>query len=50
MKEKIMNQTYFDDTTFSLKGKNFYITHGDGVLSWDYGYRILKKIMVKVRL
>lgn len=45
MKEKIMNQTYFDDTTFSLKGKNFYITHGDGVLSWDYRYRILKKII-----
>ena len=45
MKEKIMNQTYFDDTTFSLKGKNFYITHGDGVLSWDYGYRILKRII-----
>ena len=45
MKEKIMNQTYFDDTTFSLKGKNFYITHGDGLLSWDYGYRILKKII-----
>ena len=45
MKQKIMNQTYFDDTTFSIKGKNFYITHGDGILSWDYGYRILKKII-----
>ena len=45
MKEKIMSQAYFDDTTFSLKGKNFYITHGDGLLSWDYGYRILKKII-----
>ena len=45
MKKKLMNHTYFDDTTFSLRGKNFYITHGDGVLSWDYGYRILKKII-----
>ena len=45
MKEKIMNHTYFDDTSFSLRGKNFYITHGDGVLSWDYGYRLLKKII-----
>ena len=45
MKEKIMNSTYFDDTTFSTKGKNFYITHGDGILSWDHGYRILKKII-----
>ena len=45
MKQKIMNQTYFDDTTFSIKSKNFYITHGDGILSWDYGYRILKKII-----
>jgi UDP-2,3-diacylglucosamine hydrolase len=45
MKEKLMNHTYFDDTTFSIRGKNFYITHGDGLLSWDYGYRILKKII-----
>ena len=45
MKEKLMNHTYFDDTTFSLRGKNFYITHGDGVLSWDYGYRLLKTII-----
>ena len=45
MKEKLMNHTYFDDTTFSLRGKNFYITHGDGVLSWDYGYRLLKRII-----
>ena len=45
MKKKIMNKTYFDDTTFSVNGKNFYITHGDGILSWDWGYRLLKLII-----
>jgi len=45
MKKKLMNKTYFDDTTFSISGKNFYITHGDGILSWDHGYRLLKSII-----
>lgn len=45
IKNKLMNKTYTDDTTFSTNSKNFYITHGDGILSWDYGYRILKKVI-----
>ena len=25
--------------------EKIFITHGDGILSWDYGYRVLKKII-----
>jgi UDP-2,3-diacylglucosamine hydrolase len=45
MTETLMDQVYFDDTTFEVNGKKFYITHGDGLLSWDHGYRLLKKII-----
>ncbi len=30
---------------FELDGKTFHITHGDGLLSWDKGYRFMKKII-----
>lgn len=43
--ETLTTKTYFDDTQFELSGKRFYLTHGDGVLSWDRGYRILKYII-----
>ena len=41
----IMDNVYFGDTTFLLNNKQFYVTHGDGLLSWDRGYRLLKKIV-----
>jgi len=41
----IMDEVYFGDTEFSINGKEFYVTHGDGLLTWDKGYRILKKII-----
>lgn len=41
----IMDKVYFGDTEFSINGKHFYITHGDGLLSWDHGYRLLKKVI-----
>jgi UDP-2,3-diacylglucosamine hydrolase len=43
--EELMDQVYFDDAILELDGKRFFITHGDGLLSWDHGYRILKKII-----
>mgnify|MGYP005623915365 FL=1 len=45
MTEKLMTYTHLSDFEFEINGKKFYITHGDGLLSWDYGYRFLKKII-----
>jgi UDP-2,3-diacylglucosamine hydrolase len=45
IQDTITNKTYFDDIQFELKGKKFYITHGDGLLSQDKGYRMVKKIL-----
>jgi UDP-2,3-diacylglucosamine hydrolase len=28
-----------------VNGKKFYMTHGDGYLSWDKGYRLLKRLL-----
>lgn len=42
---KLTTKTYFEDTSFSLNGKSFYVTHGDGHLSWDRGYRVLKAVI-----
>jgi UDP-2,3-diacylglucosamine hydrolase len=33
------------DLKFMLNGKNILITHGDGLLKNDYGYRFMKKII-----
>jgi UDP-2,3-diacylglucosamine hydrolase len=43
--ETITTKTYFTDMTFELAGKKFYVTHGDGIISWDRGYRLLKKLL-----
>ncbi|MDP6533090.1 MAG: UDP-2,3-diacylglucosamine diphosphatase [Candidatus Marinimicrobia bacterium] len=43
--DTITTRTYFEDTTIQINGKSFYITHGDGHLSWDHGYRMLKKVI-----
>jgi len=45
MTDVLMDKVYFDDTTLEINGKKFYITHGDGLLSWDHGYRLLKKVI-----
>lgn len=41
----LSTKTYFDDTTITSNGKTFYLTHGDGLLSWDRGYRVLKRVI-----
>ena len=43
--DELMDNVYFEDTTLKINGKKFYITHGDGLLSWDHGYRLLKKVI-----
>jgi predicted phosphodiesterase len=43
--EELMDQVYFDDAILEVDGKKLFITHGDGLLSWDHGYRILKRII-----
>tara|TARA_Y100001970_G_scaffold293878_1_gene444182 strand:+ start:2910 stop:3650 length:741 start_codon:yes stop_codon:yes gene_type:complete len=43
--EEIMDKVYFDDVVITVNDKKFFITHGDGILSWDHGYRLLKKII-----
>jgi UDP-2,3-diacylglucosamine hydrolase len=43
--ETLFDYTYFSDTIFEINGKRFYVTHGDGYLSWDLGYRILKSFI-----
>ena len=43
--EELMYRVYDSDFEFTINGKNFLLTHGDGLLSWDRGYRIMKKII-----
>ena len=45
MMKDIMDKVYFGNVKFTLNKKKFYLTHGDGILSWDHGYRLLKKIV-----
>ena len=41
----IMDEVYLDDKQIEINGKKFFLTHGDGLLSWDHGYRFLKKVI-----
>ena len=41
----LFDKVYSDDVKIKIGDKNFYITHGDGFLSWDRSYRVLKKII-----
>ena len=38
-------KSFLTDQTISVGSKKIYVTHGDGILSWDKGYRILKIIL-----
>ena len=40
-----MDNVYYNDAKLDINGKKFIITHGDGLLSWDHGYRILKRVI-----
>ena len=41
----VMDKVYHNDTQIEINNKKFYLTHGDGLLSWDHGYRLLKKVI-----
>jgi len=41
----LTNETFLTDQTLSIGQKKIYVTHGDGILSWDRGYRVLKLIL-----
>lgn len=43
--EQLSTKTYFDDLSLEIEGKHFFITHGDGYLSWDSGYRLLRSVI-----
>ena len=38
-------KTFLDDTKIKINNKSIYLTHGDGILSWDKSYRFLKKVI-----
>jgi len=40
--DTLFDYTYFTDTELDINGKQFFVTHGDGYLSWDRGYRLLR--------
>ena len=35
----LFDKVYDDDVKLKIGKKTFYITHGDGFLSWDKSYR-----------
>ena len=41
----LFDKVYDDDVKLKIGKKTFYITHGDGFLSWDKSYRALKKFI-----
>ena len=45
LKKHIGITTHNGDLILKLSEKNIYITHGDGILKNDYGYRFMKKII-----
>lgn len=45
VKDNLVTEIYMDDLRFETGDKTFYLSHGDGILSWDYGYRLLKRVI-----
>ena len=43
--ETLFNKVYPEGATLDIKGKRFLICHGDGLLSWDRGYRVLRSVL-----
>lgn len=38
-------ECFLNDQLLKIGNKKIYLTHGDGILSWDKGYRFLKIIL-----
>lgn len=45
IRDRLMTKVYPQAADIVIRGKSFHITHGDGILSWDRGYRILKAVI-----
>jgi len=45
IKERIFNKVYEKETYIEVGGKQIFVTHGDGLLSWERGYRIFRAII-----
>ena len=43
--QSVTTKSFITDQVLSVGGKKIYVTHGDGILSWDKSYRILKFIL-----
>lgn len=43
--DKLVTKVHNNDFRYESNGKTFYLTHGDGILSWDHGYRVLKSVI-----
>ena len=43
--DTLFDEVYDHDVKIKIGGKTFYITHGDGFLSWDKSYRALKRLI-----
>ncbi len=41
----LMDRVYRRDTYIEAGDTRLYLTHGDGILSWDRGYRVLKSVL-----
>ena len=45
LSEQIGIKIFKDPIEVAHQGKRIFIAHGDGLAKWDFGYRILKKIL-----
>ena len=45
LNKKANIHTYKNDFVFNINNKKILITHGDGILKSDYGYRFMRKII-----
>ena len=43
--QSVITKSFLSDQILSEGNKKIYVTHGDGILSWDKGYRLLKFIL-----
>ena len=43
--ESVITKSFLSDQILCEGNKRIYVTHGDGILSWDKGYRLLKFIL-----
>tara|TARA_Y100000389_G_scaffold39300_1_gene33730 strand:+ start:4750 stop:5487 length:738 start_codon:yes stop_codon:yes gene_type:complete len=43
--KKYTTKTFLEDTSVESGASKIYVTHGDGILSWDKSYRLLKKVI-----